>query len=87
MCPRPIPRRVPGAPHATTVIIVDLLPGTRAYTDLHRDSPPILVLDSGPTELQLAIPGDRVTLDDLHIIDTLLEAATAYRTALIAHLD
>ena len=83
----PHPRREPGAPHATTVIMTDLLPGTRAYTDLYREAPPVLVLDTGPTELQLAVPADRVTLEDLAIVDALLEAAAAYRTALLAHLD
>ena len=88
MCPIPVsPRRQPGAPHATTVIIVDLLPGANAYTDTYREAPPILVLDTGPTELQLSIPGDRVTLEDLRLVDLLLEATAAYRTALIAHLD
>lgn len=81
------PRRQPGAPHATTVLIVELLPGAHSYTDLHRDAPPILVVDTGPTELQLSVPGNRVTLDDLHIIDKLMEAAAEYRTALVAHLD
>jgi hypothetical protein len=81
------PVRQPGAPHATTVLIVELLPGTHTYTDIHRDAPPILVVDTGPTELQLSVPGNRVSLDDLHIIDKLMEAAAGYRTALVAHLD
>jgi hypothetical protein len=81
------PRRTPGAPHATTVLIAELLPGTHAYADTFRDAPPILVIDTGPTELQLSIPGDRVTLDDLRIIDVLMEATAAYRTAISAHLD
>jgi hypothetical protein len=84
---QPFPRRAPGAPHATTVLIADLLPGTHAYADTFRDAPPILVIDTGPTELQLAVPGNRITLDDLRIIDVLLEATAAYRTALSAHLD
>ena len=81
------PRREPGSPHATTVIIADLLPGTHTYTDTYREAPPILVVDTGPTELQLAVPGDRITIEDLGIVDALLEAATAYRTALLAYLD
>lgn len=81
------PRREHGAPHATTVIMADLLPGTRAYADTYREAPPILVLDTGPTEVQLAVPGDRVTLEDLDIVDVILEATAAYRTALVAHLD
>lgn len=84
---KPSPRREPGAPHAVTVIIADLLPGTHCYTDLYRQAPPILVVDTGPTELQLAIPGDRVSVEDLHIVDALLEAAAAYRAALLTHLD
>lgn len=87
MPPASLPRRTPGVPHATTVFITDLLPGTHAYADTFRDAPPILVIDTGPTELQLAVPGDRVTLDDLRIVDLLLEATAAYRTALHAHLD
>jgi hypothetical protein len=83
----PKPRREPGVPHATTVIMADLLPGTRAYTDLYREAPPILVVDTGPTEVQLAVPADRVSVEDLAIVDALLEAAAAYRTALLAHLD
>jgi len=81
------PWRVPGAPHATTVVLVDLLPGTHAYADTFRSGPPILVIDTGPTEVQLSVPGDRVTLDDLRIIDVLMEAVAAYRTALSAYLD
>lgn len=84
---RPSPRRDHGAPHATTVITTDLLPGTHCYADTYRQSPPLLVVDTGPTELQLAIPGDRPGIDDLHIIDALLEAAAAYRSALLTHLD
>jgi hypothetical protein len=67
--------------------MADLLPGTRAYADTYREAPPILVLDTGPTEVQLAVPGDRVTLEDLDIVDVILEATAAYRTALVAHLD
>jgi len=33
------------------------------------------------------VPGDRITIEDLGIVDALLEAATAYRTALLAYLD
>lgn len=82
----PTPWRVPGAAHAVTVITLDLLPGTNAYCDTYRQAPPILVIDFGPTEVQLSIPGDRITLDDLRLIDLLLEAMAAYRTALIANL-
>lgn len=81
------PIRVPGVPHATTVLVVDLLPGTHAYADVYRDAPPILVIDTGPTEVQLSVPGTRVTLDDLRILDVLIEAVAAYRTALTAMLD
>jgi len=81
------PWRVPGAPHATTVAVVELLPGSHAYADTFRDAPPILVIDTGPTEIQLGLPGDRVTLDDLRILDVLMEALAAYRTALTAYLD
>lgn len=92
MCPYPpSPRRQPAhaspAPQPTTVVIVDLLPGAQIYTDTHRDAPPILVIDTGPTELQLSVPGDRVTLDDLHVVDQLREAIATYRAALVAHLD
>jgi len=81
------PWRVPGSPHATTVVVVELLPGTHAYADTFRDAPPILVIDAGPTEVQLGLPGDRITLDDLRIVDVLVEALAAYRTALMAYLD
>lgn len=76
------PYRVPGAPHATTVLLVDLLPGTRAWADTYRDGPPIFVIDTGPTEVQLSLPGDRLTLDDLRIVDLLMEAVAAFRVAL-----
>lgn len=86
--PPPVSRpwRAPGAPHATTIVIVELLPGTHAYADTFRDAPPILVIDTGPTEIQLNVPGNRVTLDDLRILDVLIEAISAYRRALSAHL-
>lgn len=84
----PPPRHEPVArPAALTVVIVDLSPGTRSYTDTHRDAPPILVIDTGPTELQLSVPGDPVTLDDLRVVDVLREALADYRAALVAHLD
>lgn len=72
---------------ASTVVLADLVPGTRAYADTHRGAPPILVIETGATELQLSASGERVTLDDLLAIEAVLEAATAYRTALLAHLD
>lgn len=74
-------------PQPTTVVILDLLPGARAYTDTHRDAPPILVIDTGPTELQLSAPGDRVTPEDLHVVDVLWGAIASYRAALMARLD
>jgi hypothetical protein len=80
------PWRVPGAPHATTVLMVDLLPGTYSFCDLYREAPPILVIDAGPTELHLSLPVDRVTVDDLGIIDQLLEGVVAFRSALIGRL-
>jgi hypothetical protein len=81
------PRRVPGAPHATTVLLVELLPGTHAYADTYREAPPILVIDTGPTEIQLSLPGERLTLDDLRIVDVMIEALSAYRVTLTAYLD
>lgn len=87
MSPHPAPpRRQPGSPHATTVVIVDLLPGAQAFTDTYRDAPPILVIDTGPTEVQLSLPGDPVTLDDLRVVDVLHEATVAYRSAVVARL-
>jgi hypothetical protein len=74
-------------PQPTTVVILDLLPGARAYTDTHRDAPPILVIDTGPTELQLSVPGDRVSPEDLQVIDLLQAAIASYRAVLVAHLD
>ncbi|HZN72896.1 MAG TPA: hypothetical protein VFC00_14600 [Micromonosporaceae bacterium] len=81
------PWRAPGAPHATTVAIVDLLPGTMAYADTFRDAPPILVIDTGPTEIHLGLPGDPITADDLRILDTLVEALAAYRVAASAYAE
>jgi hypothetical protein len=81
------PQRIPGAPHATTVLLVELLPGTYAYADTFREAPPILVIDTGPTEIQLNLPGERLTLDDLRIVDVMIEAMAAYRVALTAYLD
>lgn len=85
--PRHQPAHATPVPQPATVVIVDLLPGTRVHTDTHRDAPPILVIDTGPTELQLSVPGDRVTLDDLRVVDLLREALAAYRAALVAHVD
>lgn len=84
---RPAPTRTPGAPFATTVLMVELLPGTRAYADTYRIAPPLLVIDTGPTEIHLALPGDRPCLDDLHILDDVLQAVAKYRASLLVHLD
>jgi len=81
----PPARRTPSASY--TVVLVDLVPGTRAYADTHAGAPPILVIETGATELQLAASGDRITLDDLRAIDTVLEAVAEYRSALLAYLD
>lgn len=81
------PWRVPGVPFATTVVIADLLPGTRAYTETYRDLVPVLVIDTGPTEIQLSLPADRVALADLEAVDVVLDAMAAYRMALLPHLD
>ncbi|HZN74511.1 MAG TPA: hypothetical protein VFC00_22820 [Micromonosporaceae bacterium] len=81
------PWRAPGAPHATTIAVVDLLPGSHAYADTFRDAPPILVIDTGPTEIHLCLPGERITLDDLRIVDVLIEALAAFRTAANTCLD
>jgi hypothetical protein len=71
---------------ATTVLMVDLLIGTRVYCDTFRDAPPILVIDTGPTELQLSAPAGAVTVEDLAVIDTVLQAAAEYRTAVLTRL-
>ncbi len=86
---QPEPVRRAGSPvsPAATVVLADLVPGTRAYVDTHRGAPPILVIESGATEVQFGASGGRVTLDDLRAIDTVLEAAAVYRAALLAHLD
>jgi len=77
------PLRAPGAPHATTVVIADILAGSHAYCDTYRDGPPILILDLGYTEIQLSIPDTRVTLEDLSIIDAMMAALTEFRAALV----
>jgi hypothetical protein len=77
----------PGLMQVSAVLLVDLLPGTRAYSDTFREAPPILVIVSGGTELQLGVAGQRVTLEDLASIDTILEAAAAFRTDLLALLQ
>jgi hypothetical protein len=78
----------PGADvqHASTVLMVDLLRGTRVYCDLFGEAPPILVIDTGSTEVQLTIGVGSITVDDLAVIDSFLEAAAAYRCALLAQL-
>jgi len=75
-----------GLRQAATVVLVDLLAGTRAYSDTHRDAPPILVIATGSVELQLGVAGDQVTVADLAAIDTVLEAAAAYRADVLARL-
>lgn len=74
------------APAASTVVIVDLVPGSRAYCDLFRGAPPILVIDAGSTEIQFSLPVRPVTLDDLRLVDGLLQAWAAFRTALLREL-
>lgn len=56
------PARALDVPYATTVVIADLLPGTHAYCDLHKNAQPILVIVTGPTEIQPSLPGDIITL-------------------------
>lgn len=81
------PRRVPGTAHATSIVVVELLAGTRAYADTSRDAPPVVVIDTGPTELHLGLPGDCYALADLSVLDLLIEALAAYRIAVQAYLD
>ncbi|HET6212069.1 MAG TPA: hypothetical protein VFE14_04250 [Micromonosporaceae bacterium] len=71
---------------AATLVMVDLLPSTRAYCDTRRHAPPILVIDTGSTEIQLTLPADRVTPADIRIVDDIVEALAAQRTALVARL-
>jgi hypothetical protein len=81
------PLRVPGTPHTTTVVTADLLPGTNAYCDIYREAMPLLVIDAGPTEIHLSMPVDRLTIEDLRIVDAILEALAAFRNALLVYLD
>jgi hypothetical protein len=81
------PPRAPGVPHATTVVVADLLAGSSAYCDTCRDGPPILVLDLGYTEIQLSMPDIGVTLDDLSSIDAVMEALAAFRAAVVRGLS
>jgi hypothetical protein len=67
--------------------MVDLLPGSYAYCDIYREAPPVLVIDTGPAEVQFSFPVDRVTLEDLRVIDSNLEGWAAFRTAMLAWLD
>jgi hypothetical protein len=71
---------------ATTVVMLDLLPGTRAYCDTFRDAPPILVIDNGPTEVQLSITRTRFTNEDLRLVDVLLDGLSCFRAELVARL-
>lgn len=84
---KPKPQRPPGSPCATTVVMSELAPGTHSYVDLYRSAPPILVIDTGPTEVQLSLPGDRCTVEDLWIIDELAEALAKFRQAQLPHMD
>jgi hypothetical protein len=71
---------------ASTVVMVDLVPGTRAYCDRYAEAPPILVISTGGTEVQLGIPGRVVTVEDVANIDAILEAGATCRADLIARL-
>ena len=81
------PRRAPGSPHATTVLLAELLPGSIAYCDTLGDGPPILVIDFGYTELQISIPGDVSYPDQLKFLNDLAETIYQFRRRLVAHLD
>ena len=80
------PWRVPGAVHATAATTADLLPGTTAYCETFRDGPPVLVIDTGPIEMHFSLPGERYSREDLRLLDTIIEAWCAFRTAAQTHL-
>lgn len=86
-CESPLVRaeRAPGCPYTTTVLLVELQPGTRSYVDDSGDDPPILVIDAGMTEVHIGVP-PAVTLDDLAVLDKLADSILKLRKRLVAHL-
>lgn len=74
-------------PHATTLVIVELLPGSRAYCEKLSHALPIVVIDCGYTEIHLRVPGGLAGLDDLAIMGEIMSAAADCQTALVAYLD
>jgi hypothetical protein len=58
-----------------------------AYCDIRGEARPILVVDTGSAEIHFSMPIDRITVEDLRIVDLILEALAAFRLALLAYLD
>jgi len=78
---------MPGAPFATTLVTLDLLPESVSYCDYSGDGMPILVVDFGYTEIQIAVPGAVATVEDLALLDRLVDAILELRKQLICFLD
>lgn len=69
-----------------TQIFLRLAPTATVYVDVYEDAEPILVIDTGPTEVQISPRTEQVTRSDLDLADAFLAAAMEYRAALEALL-
>lgn len=72
---------------ARAVVMVDLVPGTRVYTDVCPNAGPILVIDTGAIEVHLTIADDRPRVTDLETAERILDAVTTYRDNLLEQVD
>lgn len=72
---------------ASTVAMVDLVPGTWVYvgTPPHRDLPSS-VIDTGVGQVRLDTVGRRPTRADVEAVDRLVEVGRAYRAAAVRWL-
>jgi hypothetical protein len=68
----------------TVQVTITLAPDLHAWLDATRDGPPILVLESGGTELCLVLRSDRVTVEDVHTTRQLAELVAAFATQVTA---
>lgn len=66
------------------VVLADLLPETGAYCDVWRGRDPILVIQTGPAEIQLSMPGDLSAVEGMRILNMLSEAIEEYKRVLVA---
>jgi hypothetical protein len=65
-----------------TQIFLRLAPTATIYVDVYDGAEPILVIDTGTTEVQISPPTEQITPSDLALAEAFLAAAIEYRAAI-----